>query len=476
MELVRRTIMPRRAGAGRMAMTIALAAIAAIGPAASEAATSPGGSPERAEIDLRALRRIEHPPLGLPAVPVPVANRPTVATIHLGRKLFLDRRLSRNGTLSCAMCHVPEQGFTVNELRTAVGFEGRSLRRNAPTLLNVAYAGPYFHDGREPELELQPFDVLTNPDEMAAPSLGALVETVRSLPDYRPLFAKAFGGAASVETIGRAIATYLRTLVSARSPFDRFRYGKEARALSESAQRGFALFTGKARCATCHLVRREHALLTDGLFHDTGIAWFAATVGAKRTGPVTVEVAPGESARVPRAVVESVGEPPRIDLGRYEATGDPADRFRIKTPSLRNVALTAPYMHDGSISTLREVVVFYNQGAYPHDGLDPALGPLGLDDRDLDDLVALLQSFTGDNLDELVRDARSEAIGNVGEISIEKMPYHRADRDPPHRPEALEGEAVAAVACPAPRRRGPRSGDLRVTAWASLSCAKRPAL
>ena len=134
--------------------------------------------------DRRSLARVQSPPLGLPPVPVPESNPVSIASVRLGRKLFLDRRLSRNGTLSCAMCHVPEQGFTVNEILTAVGNEGKSLRRNSPGLLNVAYAGPFFHDGREPDLDLLPFDVFLNPDEMAAPSLGASVARVASLPGY----------------------------------------------------------------------------------------------------------------------------------------------------------------------------------------------------------------------------------------------------------------------------------------------------
>ena len=176
----------------------------------------------RGELDRRSLSRIHHPPLGLPAVPVPDSNPPTIPKIRLGRKLFLDRRISNNGTLSCAMCHVPEQGFTVNEIQTAVGNEGKSLRRNAPTLLNVAYAAPFFRDGREPDLDLQAFDVFLNPDEMAAPSIGALVERVHSLADYAPLFEKAFGESPTVANIGRALGTYMRTLLSANSPFDRF--------------------------------------------------------------------------------------------------------------------------------------------------------------------------------------------------------------------------------------------------------------
>jgi cytochrome c peroxidase len=362
--------------------------------------------------DRSALRRIQSPPLGLPPVPVPPANPPTIAAIRLGRKLFLDRRLSKNGTLSCAMCHVPEQGYALNETRTAVGFEGATLRRNAPTLLNAAYAGPFFHDGREPDLELQPFDVFARPDEMAAPSLGALVATIRSLPDYPPLFRAAYAGPPTVETIGRAIATYVRTLLSADSPFDRWRFGQADGAMSEAARRGFDLFTGKARCAACHSVGERHALFTDHRFHDTGIAWFDAMAGRTTREPVTVQLAPGEQASLPRSTIESVSGPRGNDLGRYEVTGDPADRWRIKTPSLRNVALTGPYMHDGSFATLLDVVMFYDRGAHPHEGLDPALAPLGLAGRDKDDLVAFLESLTGSGLDGLIRDTRSEPVGN----------------------------------------------------------------
>jgi len=378
-------------------------------------AASTGPVPDRRmEFDRRALQRIAHPPLGLPPLPVSMRDRPTGARIRLGRKLFFDRRLSRNSTLSCAMCHVPEQGFTVNEARTAVGFEGRTLRRNAPSLLNAAYSAPFFHDGREPALEMQPFDVFVNPDEMAAPSFGAVVATVRSLPQYASLFEAAFGGPPTVERIGKALATYVRTLLCANAPFDRWRYGGEPGAMSPAARRGFELFAGRARCASCHLVGESAALLTDHLFHDNGVAWYQSVVLPSSRDPVDVIVAPGVTRRLSRAALDSVGAPPAPDLGRYEVTGAPADRWRIKTPTLRNVSVTAPYMHDGSFSTLREVVEYYNRGAHPHDGLDPVLGPLGLEERDLDDLVALLQSFTGDNLDDLVRDARSEAVGNPG--------------------------------------------------------------
>lgn len=405
---------PRRRPGRALARSLGAVALWLTAGAAGVAAPL-GPPPERpvgrlAELDVRAAARVAQPPLGLPPVPVPAANPPTPARIRLGRKLFLDRRLSWNGSLSCAMCHVPEQGFTSNELRTAVGIEGKSLLRNSPTLLNVAYAAPHFHDGREPDLDVQAFDVFVNPDEMAAPSLGWVVERVRSLPGYPELFAEAYGAAPSVATIGGALGSYMRSLLSADSPFDRWFFGGEPGALPEAARRGYAVFSGQGGCTGCHTVGAEAALFTDGGYHDTGIGR-AAT---ERTATVRVELAPGHSTEVPRAVVESVGRPLPRDLGRYRITADPADRWRFKTPSLRNVALTAPYMHDGSLSTLREVVEHYDRGGVAGPGLDPRIRPLGLSEAEKDDLVAFLESLTGANAAELVADARSERIGNPG--------------------------------------------------------------
>ncbi|MEE9229509.1 MAG: cytochrome c peroxidase [Acidobacteriota bacterium] len=400
-------------------LVVTYAATAVGGPApapGAEAETArvenPGQAGEHTDFDRESLLRIQNPPLGLPKVPAPETNPPTIPKIRLGRKLFLDRRLSRNGTLSCAMCHVPEQGFTVNELQTSVGHAGQVLRRSAPTLLNVAYAGPFFHDGREPSLDLQPFDVFLNPDEMAAPSLGALVAKVRALPDYAPLFENAFRKHPTVENIGQAVGTYLRTLLSANSPFDRWHFGGDQEALSDAAKRGFERFTGKARCTQCHTIGDDHALFTDHRFHDTGLGWYSSLGMGKITEPIEVEIAPGMVAHLEQSSLASVSDPPANDLGRYEVTDDPADRWLFKTPTLRNVSLTAPYMHDGSFSTLRGVVEFYNRGAHRHEALDPVLHPLDLTEGEIDELVAFLESLTGDNIDELVRDARSQAIGN----------------------------------------------------------------
>ncbi|MCS6920690.1 MAG: cytochrome-c peroxidase, partial [Elioraea sp.] len=210
-------------------------------------------------------------PLGLPPPPVPKESPHGEAAVALGRKLFFDRRLSFNGTMSCGMCHVPEQGFTSNELATPLGVEGRSLRRNAPTLLNVAYQPLLFHDGREHALETQVWGPLLAANEMGNPSVGHVLARLRTLPDYRGAFERAFAGRGpSMETVGQALAAYQRSLLAGNSRFDRWRYGGDERALTAQEQEGFRLFTGKARCAVCHLVGARAALFTDFRFHNTG--------------------------------------------------------------------------------------------------------------------------------------------------------------------------------------------------------------
>ena len=363
-------------------------------------------------IDERALARLASPPLGLPPVPLPGGATPTAAEIALGRKLFFDRRLSHNKTMSCGMCHVPEQGFTNNELARPIGVEGRSLRRNAPTILNVAYRERLFHDGRETTLETQVLGPLLAREEMANPSIGYLLEKIAALPDYAGRFEGTFGGAPSVERIGRALAAWQRTMIAGNAPFDRWRYGGEPDALTGRQKRGFALFVGKAGCAGCHLVGEDHALFTDQDFHDTGIGYFNNQIKPASRAPVPVEIAPGVRVPLSLEVIRSVGDPPEQDLGRYEVTLDPADLWRYRTPGLRNLSVTAPYMHDGSLRTLEAVVRFYDGGGYDHPGLDPSIRPLGLTEGEIADLVAFLGSLDGSGLDALIADARSQAVGN----------------------------------------------------------------
>ncbi|MEJ2168702.1 MAG: cytochrome c peroxidase [Desulfobacterales bacterium] len=357
------------------------------------------------------LQVLKSTPLGLPPVPVPRDNPVTDAKVQLGRKLFFDRRLSLNDTMSCAMCHIPEQGFTNNELATAVGIEGKTVRRNAPTIYNVAYFSHIFHDGREIRLEYQIWQPLLASNEMANPSIGHVIAKIRRLPDYSGLFEIAFGGQGpEIQTIGMAIASYERTIISGASPFDRWYFGKDEAALSRPARQGFRLFRGKAGCAGCHQIEEKYALFTDDAFHNTGLGWQASVGG--EPSEIQVQVAPGIKMPVPRSVINSVGERPPGDLGRYEVTQNPDDRWRYKTPTLRNVALTAPYMHNGAFGTLKEVVEFYNRGAIPNPLLDPLIRPLGLTGSEIEQLVAFLESLTGDNVETLVRDAFAAPIGD----------------------------------------------------------------
>ena len=359
--------------------------------------------------DQLALRRALAPPLGLPPLAIPADNPMTVEKLALGRKLFFDRRLSINGTFSCAMCHVPEQGYTQDELATPVGIEGRSARRNAPTILNAAYAQAFFHDGRAASLEAQALEPLVDPKEMGNPSHDHLIARLRAFPDYAGLFERAFGRAADIAALTQAVAAWQRTLLSGDTPFDRWRYGNDKTALSPAAKRGFELFVGKAGCVGCHGIGNDHALFTDHAYHNTGIG---AVRTRERGDALKVEIAPGEYGFVERKDLEAVSEPTEPDFGRFEVTRAPADRWAYKTPSLRNVALTAPYMHDGSLATLAEVVDYYNRGGQPTPGLDPRIRPLGLAPSEFADLVAFLESLTGANIDELVRDGRSVAVGN----------------------------------------------------------------
>lgn len=356
------------------------------------------------------LENMSRPTLGLPPVPVPEDNPATPAKIQLGRKMFFDRRLSLNGTVSCAMCHIPAQGFANNHMTTAVGIEGRTVRRNAPTVLNAGYWRRYFHDGRETALRRQPWVPLTSKNMMGSPAPGVVIERIEALEDYDGLFEAAFGRGPGMETVGMAFATYMRSLVSGNSAFDQWRYGEKPDALSASAQRGFKLFTGKAGCSSCHKVGERHALFTDHMLHNTGLGWYNAMHkdGAKRT----IQLAPGTQLEVDSAIVDAVGGRPLGDLGLYEVTEDPADRWKYKTPSLRNVALTAPYMHDGSLATLEDVIGYYDHGGHPNGELDSRIRPLNLSPTDKKDLEAFLRSLTGDNVAELVADAEAQPVGD----------------------------------------------------------------
>lgn len=341
------------------------------------------------------------PPLQLP--PDVVLDR---RRVELGRKLFFDRRLSFNGTMSCAMCHVPEEGFASNASRTALGIEGKSLKRNAPSLLNVAWQPALFHDGRDSTLATQAWMPLLHPDEMANPSVGHVLQRIRGLDDYGGQFERAFSGAGpSMDTLGAAIAAFEVTLVSGDSRFDRWRYGRQASALTETEQLGYRVFAGKGRCTLCHLVGERHALLADGKFHVTAVG-FTRAVGIA----FVVPLAPGVQTLLTDADLAAFAVPAPPDLGRFEITLDPGDRYAFKTPSLRNVARTAPYMHDGSLATLEDVVDFYEKGGGDLSGKSGLLITLGLLPTERRALVAFLRSLDGEGLAALLANSRPPVL------------------------------------------------------------------
>jgi cytochrome c peroxidase len=279
-------------------------------------------------------------PLGLDALlPVPEDNPLTREKIALGRKLFFDTRLSSDGTLSCATCHDPERAFTDGRA-VAIGVGGQRGPRNSPTLVNRGYGRLHFLDGRAASLEQQALEPIFNPKELAL-SPSELEKRV-GLPKAK---------------VSRALASYVRTIRSGDSPFDRYVAG-DRDALPEQARQGLKLFRGKGGCVVCHVGPN----LTDEKFHNTGVAWN------------------GQSFR---------------DEGRYAITGEPVSRGAFRTPTLREIASTAPYMHDGSLATLEDVIDYYDRGGRPNPHLDPEVRLLDLSRAEKRALTAFLRSLSG---------------------------------------------------------------------------------
>jgi cytochrome c peroxidase len=281
--------------------------------------------------------------------------------------------------------------------------------------LNVGFAERLFHDGRENRLEHQVWGPLLARNEMGNPSVGAVIERIRGIAGYESLFADAFPNRGlAIETVGMAIASYERTLISGDSAFDRWYFGKDDAALSEEEIKGFGLFMGKGACSSCHQIFVESALLTDGGMHNTGIGYKASMSSVDVDQPV--ELAPGRVVTVSRNLIAEVSETRRSDLGLYEITENPDDRWKYKTPSLRNVALTAPYMHDGSLRSLRAVVEFYARGGVSNPLLDRKIRSFEIEEAEIEQLVSFLRSLTGGDVDRLIADGNSVPIGEFNAL------------------------------------------------------------
>ncbi len=352
--------------------------------------------------------------LGLPKLVIPNENPITKEKIDLGKKLFFDRRLSLNNTMSCGMCHVPEQGFTSNEIKTAVGIEGRSNLRNTPTLLNVAFNKFLFHDAREYSLEGQVWQPVLAHSEMAMPSFGFTLKKIKLIPGYVELFEKAFPEeGVTMETFGKAIASYERSLISGNSSFDKWYYGKDENAVSKEVKDGFKVFSEKGNCIACHSIGKNEALFFDNKLHNTGVG-YAESMGLSDKKKTKVQIAPGEYVEVNNEIIKSVNQQKKSnDLGLYSITENPNHRWLFKTPTLRNISLTSPYMHNGSISTLEEVIDFYDNGGIDNELLSPMIKKLNLTNVEKNNLKIFLESLVGDNIEILIADALSTPVGNL---------------------------------------------------------------
>jgi cytochrome c peroxidase len=324
----------------------------------SYALAGAGGNPDnrhqQEEVEFRDLPAF----LGPLAPPVAPKDNPTTdEKIELGRMLYFDPRLSGNGAVSCATCHNPALGFSDGQPK-GVGVNGTVLARGSPTVLNAAYYKLQFWDGRAATLEDQAKGPLLNPNEMKGDS-AVMVKSVSAIPAYRERFQKVFGAEPNFDNIAKAIAAFERICVDLDSPFDRYARGDD-NAIGEQAERGLEVFTTQARCASCH----SGANFSDSKFHNIGL--------------------------------------PDSDDGRIAVSREKADHKAFKTPTLRNVALTGPYMHDGSLKTLREVIDHYVEAPKKSENkgkLSPLMPVIELTEQEKQDLEAFLRTLTGDKRD-----------------------------------------------------------------------------
>jgi cytochrome c peroxidase len=296
------------------------------------------------------------PPAGMPAFSWPSNNPYSAAKAELGRYLYFDTRLSADNTVSCATCHDPKFAFT-DGAAVSTGIKGQKGGRSAPTVINRAYALSQFWDGRAESLEEQAKGPMQNPIEMGN-THAAIVARLRGIAGYRPLFAKAFGSEEiDIDRVAKAIACFERTVLSGNAPYDRYKRGDKS-AMTEEQVRGMAVFFDKAKCDRCH----EGANFTLNAYANLGVGT----------------------------------DKPEPDVGRYAVTKDPRDWGVFKTPTLREIEHTAPYMHDGSLKTLEEVVELYDKGGIPNKNLDPTVKPLHLTAAEKSELVEFLKALSGE--------------------------------------------------------------------------------
>jgi|SRR5215472_6333298 len=322
---------------------------------------------------------------------VPADNPQTPETIALGEKLFFDGRLSVDGTVACSTCHDPALAFTDGR-PVSIGVKGRAGQRNAPTILNALYNNAQFWDGRVKTLEEQAALPIMNPSEMGQPTIEDAVAKIAAVPEYDQAFRHLFARPVNVTDLLRAIASYERTQFSFDSPFDHFMAGDQT-AISDSAKRGWDLFNTKARCNKCHALSedtRDATFFMDKDFHNIGIGIIRHNVVALAC-KAEQEIDSGKILDVDQAAIQSETSV----VGRFLVTKKEKDIASFKTPTLRNVLITAPYFHDGSQATLWDVVDHYNHGdGTQNPWLDEDMQPLALSESEIDDIVAFMATLT----------------------------------------------------------------------------------
>jgi cytochrome c peroxidase len=352
-------------------------------------------------------------PLGISpqlyALAVPPGREPTVQLAALGEKLFKDKRLSVDDSIACETCHDPTKGFTDHRGRaTSAGVQDQHGQRNAPTVLNAMFQASQFWDGRAPALEDQAKLPILNPIEMGQKSPGDVVAKIARIQEYSDAFKSLFGRDPTYEDIAAAIATFERTQYSANSPFDRFLAG-DPQAISEAAQRGWALFQGKGRCSSCHAFNSVSPLFSDQKFHNIGIAAHKQNFAALARKALAI-LKTGDTKQIDELALQTSYS----ELGRFLVTKNPGDIGAFKSETLRNIGITGPYMHDGSLATLWDVMDHYNKGGVANPFLDGGMQRLALSEAEIDDLVAFLFTLTDDRFADFNKAelARQTALKN----------------------------------------------------------------
>ncbi len=318
----------------------------------------------------------------LPPLPIFPENPVTPEKVELGKKLFFDRRLSGDGTMSCATCHNPETGYS-DGLAISLNYPTTKNWRNSAAVINLAYNSVFFWDGRATTLEEQAIFPVMSAFEMNQ-NLDYLEEELKEVPAYVEAFQKIFGGEITRERVAMALAAFQRTISSGNAPVDRYLNG-DKRALSPMQKKGYEIFTGKGDCVKCH----NGPNLTDNKFYNLGVPDDPAIVNDPRVSATRRFTAKVSGYKAYRTL--------REDPGRYLVTKNRKDWKAFKTPTLREVALTGPYMHNGVFETIDEVIEFFNKGGGNDPNKTPLLKPLHLTDEEKRALESFLrEALTGD--------------------------------------------------------------------------------